>query len=77
MCLLRSAPRRPLDHVDGIHLLEQVGCLTATDAQRSKSRTNASYLRDRLVEAIDDYPPNVRLDYAGLRFIDSSAFGVL
>jgi anti-anti-sigma factor len=38
---------------------------------------NAPYLRDRLVEAIQDYPPHVRLDLAGLRFIDSSAVGLL
>jgi anti-anti-sigma factor len=38
---------------------------------------NAGNLRDRLVEAIQDYPPNVRLDLAGLRFIDSSAIGLL
>ena len=38
---------------------------------------SAGNVRDRLVEAIEDYPPNVRLDLAGLRFIDSSAVGLL
>jgi anti-anti-sigma factor len=38
---------------------------------------NAGNVRDRLVAAIQDYPPNVRLDLAGLRFIDSSAVGLL
>jgi anti-sigma B factor antagonist len=34
-------------------------------------------LRDQLVEAIKDDPPKVRLDLAGLSFIDSSAIGLL
>jgi anti-anti-sigma factor len=38
---------------------------------------NAPSLRDRLVEAIQDYPSHVHLDLVGLRFMDSSAVGLL
>ena len=38
---------------------------------------NARPVRERLVEAVRDYPPRMRIDLSEVSFIDSSAVGLL
>ena len=38
---------------------------------------SARYLREQLVEAVQEHPPNLRMDLSEVSFLDSSTVGVL